>query len=279
MKYYDGISSIIKNGEYIYNDYKITDFLGNGSFNNQYLAVKYNKKFFIKQYIYPVAKHKSFKKFIGNQKKIHLYLSKLNSDLIKKTIEVFEFQGYHFQIKNYYENAILLNDFISSNPKIIKRFEIVKQIIDSIYTIYSHKIVHTDLKPSQFLLIENKNIKLLDFDHVIIEKLNISSPGFTHNWHSPEHITNKNISYHSDIFTLGMIIYKTLTNIHPFYKEIQKRNYEKAILNKLSYTPINEIYKNTLPKTVADTIDSMMEPDYKNRPSIVEIKSVFLTYL
>ncbi|QCI27621.1 protein kinase domain-containing protein [Caminibacter pacificus] len=271
MKFWDGISSKIGINEAVKGkkkNYVINKFLGIGSFNNAYLA---NEKVFLKQYTYPIGKHKNFPKFKNRLKKIYDKINYLN--YTENIIELFEYKDHCF-IARKYEKAKTLKKYISRNPSIENRINLLKKLILPLFEIHQNGIIHTDLKPEQFLILEDKII-LIDFDHCIDEGLNINAPALTNYWYSPEHIKYENISFHSDVFTFGLIVYKLLTNIHPFYEMIKTGRYEEAILNKKGYVPINQIYKNTLPTHLAECIDFMIEPDFKNRPTTSEVYDVF----
>ncbi len=272
MKFWNGVSSKIGVNEVVKGqkqNYVINKFLGVGSFNNSYLV---NDHFFLKQYTYPIEVHDGFYEFKNRLEKIY---GKVNNLLFTENIiEIFEYKGYCFISRRYEKNAKTLKKFISQNPSIKDRLNLLKKIALPFFEIHQNGIVHTDLKPEQFLILEDKII-LIDFDHCIDEGLNIYAPAMTNYWYSPEHI-KRDISFYSDVFTFGLIVYKLLTNIHPFYEMIKKGEYEKAILNKEGYIPINKIYKNTLPKDLAKCIDSMLEPDFRNRPLSNEIYEIFV---
>ena len=271
MIFWDGVSSKIEISNAVKGNkdiYIVNRFLGIGSFNNSDLA---NGNVFLKQYTQPIKKHENFLKFKYRLEKIYTKINNLT--FTENIIEIFEYEEYCF-IARGYEKAKTLKKFISQNPSINDRIELLQKLILPLFEIHQNDIVHTDLKPEQFLILEDKII-LIDFDHCIDEGLNIYAPAKTNYWYSPEHLKNV-ISFHSDVFSFGLIVYKLLTNIHPFYKKIKEGKYEEAILKKSEYIPINEIYKNTLPIHLADCIDSMLEPDFKNRPSTAEIYEIFI---
>jgi len=271
MTFWNGVDSKIRNFQAVKSNnrlYIIEKFLGVGSFNNSYLV---NGNIFLKQYTYPLKHHKKYLFFAENLKKVY---SKINN--LKHTeniIETFEFKE-HFFISRKYEKAVSLKKYILQNPKITDRLELLSKLTEPLREIHNEGIVHTDLKPAQFLLLENRDVMLIDFDHCIDKSLGVYNPGSSAYWYSPEHIKNENISFHSDVFTFGMIVYNFLTNIHPFYEMIKRGKYNEAILNKKEYIPINVIYKNNLPADLAQCIDAMMEPDYNNRPEMIEIENV-----
>ena len=72
--------------------------------------------------------------------------------------------------------------------------------------------VHRDLKPSNIFVLEDDSVKIIDFGvaHMADARTN-STPKGTLLYMSPEQIQLKPVSALSDIFTLGVVAYETLT--------------------------------------------------------------------
>ena len=110
-----------------------------------------------------------------------------------------------------------LRKFLIKTPISHKRaLEIVLQISYALLHLHSHGIVHRDLKPENVIITESGDIKLIDFglaqflqaqdmDKITQGRMIFGTP----NYMSPEQKqASDNISYGSDIFSLGIITYE-----------------------------------------------------------------------
>jgi len=79
-------------------------------------------------------------------------------------------------------------------------------------------IVHRDVKPANIMVVSKTEVKLSDFGAAYLQKalstqiLNIGSPAYM----SPEQISAKALTQHSDMFSLAVVLYELLTGHQPF---------------------------------------------------------------
>jgi len=81
-----------------------------------------------------------------------------------------------------------------------------------------HGVIHCDIKPANILIADDTNIKISDFgaaqydeaEHTALQ--GIGSPAYM----SPEQVQEKEVSYHTDIYSLGVVMYQMLTGKLPF---------------------------------------------------------------
>ncbi|MGH8676505.1 MAG: serine/threonine-protein kinase [Burkholderiales bacterium] len=79
-------------------------------------------------------------------------------------------------------------------------------------------IVHRDIKPANIMVASGTNIKVADFGAAYLHKAQeteiaiIGSPFYM----SPEQVTRQPLSYHSDMFALGVVLYELFTGQRPF---------------------------------------------------------------
>ncbi|KAF9281400.1 Dual-specificity kinase, spindle pole body (SPB) duplication and spindle checkpoint function [Mortierella alpina] len=101
-----------------------------------------------------------------------------------------------------------------------------EQMLEAVQTIHEEKIVHTDLKPANFLLVEG-SLKLIDFgiaNTIANDTTNIHREGQlgTANYMAPESITSNPLSGDrkmgraSDVWSLGCILYQMVYGKTPF---------------------------------------------------------------
>lgn len=116
-------------------------------------------------------------------------------------------------------------------PSLEKVRTICQGIIQSLRVFQRLGMVHRDLKPENIIIDDNADshiksngqIKLIDFGTVQVSGLNeISSllkeecPVGSVDYIAPEYLMDSQGSYHSDLFSLGVIIYEMLTGQQPF---------------------------------------------------------------
>jgi eukaryotic-like serine/threonine-protein kinase len=81
-----------------------------------------------------------------------------------------------------------------------------------------HGVIHCDIKPANILISEDTNIKISDFGAALYEEAQhtqlkgIGSPAYM----SPEQVQEKEVSYHTDIYSLGVVMYQMLSGKLPF---------------------------------------------------------------
>jgi eukaryotic-like serine/threonine-protein kinase len=103
---------------------------------------------------------------------------------------------------------------------------IFDQILDGLAAAHAAGIVHRDLKPQNIFLLsasrDTARVKILDFglaQDPFPAKTRITRPGLacgTVQYMSPEQLAGARVAPTSDLFTVAVLIYETLTARHPF---------------------------------------------------------------
>lgn len=286
--YWSGVSTLIKNGEIIKSnsfEYKILALINDGA------SLVYKAKrddgieVFLKQFRNPTRTQNGFSDFIDFHYKVFHKLKELGN-IVENNYEYFEYKNSHFQAKELLKGNDLEKIIWKEKPSFIDRFHIAIMILGILKVMHSKGIIHSDLKPQQIFITKDENliykyrVKFIDFDHCIIPKLSLSRPAGTSEWKSPEHVNNKTISYHSDVYTIGAIIYTLLTGgKQPYSHSIKNDTYDTDILSKKGYHSLMEVYHGKFFQDISDMVDRMLDPDPIKRPTAKEVHSLFVKSL
>ncbi|KAM4865934.1 dual specificity protein kinase TTK isoform 2-T6 [Thomomys bottae] len=211
------------------------------------------------------------------------YLNKLqqHSD---KIIRLFDYEITDQYIYMVMEcGNIDLNSWLKKKKSINpwERKSYWKNMLEAVHTIHQHGIVHSDLKPANFLIVDGM-LKLIDFgianqmqpDTTSIVK---DSQVGTINYMPPEAIkdmsssregkSKSKISPKSDVWSLGCILYYMTYGKTPFQHIINQISKLQAIID-----PNHEIEFPDIPeKDLQDVLKCCLVRDPKQRMSIPEL--------
>lgn len=140
--------------------------------------------------------------------------------------DIGEHEGINFIVMEYIEGVPLEEIIKKKKPFSLK--EKIRIIILTARTLhYAHQrgVVHRDIKPANIMLIDDLQIKIMDFGIAQLsskETLVKTQPGLvlgTPSYMSPEHLSGEPLSRQSDVFSLGVFSYELLTGEKPFKAE------------------------------------------------------------
>jgi serine/threonine protein kinase len=153
---------------------------------------------------------------------------------------------------------------VSPTPPLFATLYFLHEILQVLAYAHQRKIIHRDLKPSNMMVDKIGRIKLLDFGIArnAGATQDMTLPGSvlgTAAYMSPEQITGKKVTLHSDLFSLGIIAFEMLTGKHPFRGETMELT-TQYILNV-------KIHKNLFPKQVPHALRRFVCKILEKKPS------------
>jgi len=260
-------------------DYKIIETLGQGSFGSAYKVINKNSNYtyVIKRILLKGANNEEIKA-IQNEAKV---LSSIDSEYIVKYYDSFS-DNESFNIVMEYCDGLDLRKYINEHKeknKLIEKdlvYHIILDICKGLKEIHNKKLIHRDLKPDNLFLTKDLKVKIGDFG--IAKELNNSNEyaktqAGTMLYMAPEIINGEKYNKKVDIWALGCIIHELCTlnfcfesnSINGLVDKIVKSNHEQININ---------IYGNDL----QNLINSLLNIDYKKRPTVEEILKIINKY-
>nr|CAD7457411.1 unnamed protein product [Timema tahoe] len=161
------------------------------------------------------------------------------------------------------------------------------EMLTAVKYIHDNEVIHSDLKPSNFLVVKGR-LKLIDFGISSSVQCDATSvlkdqAMGTINYMSPEAIVDTQdfssraqyrISYRSDVWSLGCILYYMIYGRTPFQHIRQPYAKVAAITD-----PNSQVQYPPAPRLLTNVVQSCLVFDPKKRPTVADLLSVpFFTW-
>jgi serine/threonine protein kinase len=126
---------------------------------------------------------------------------------------------FNYLVMRYVENSITLNELIQGEISTDKLLDYIIQVADALNYAHERRMIHRDVKPSN-ILIDDKWALLSDFGLVKMSEastqLTRTGTGMgTPAYMSPEQVNGSKVDHRTDIYALGIILYRVLTGAIP----------------------------------------------------------------
>jgi serine/threonine protein kinase len=128
----------------------------------------------------------------------------------------------------------------------------------------SQGIVHRDIKPANIMIAEGTEVKIADFGAAFLKKSQVvqtaamGSPYYM----SPEQIQGKEVTFHSDMYSLGVVLYELLVGDRPFAAANIEALMQKIIGEEV---PPPSAKRADLPKPLDGLVLRALKKDPKQR--------------
>ena len=150
---------------------------------------------------------------------------------------------YDYAIMQYYSDGNLARLLADHPLSLNQKLDIAKGILKGIGFLHSNRVLHRDLKPSNILISTNRNNvfipKITDFG---LSKLyggdasawDQSFEGGTIEYTSPEQLKGEKVSFNSDLWSYGVLLFELFEGRKPFYGGNNKVSPDVRRLNVLT---------------------------------------------
>lgn len=186
--------------------------------------------------------------------------------------EIGEADGVHFIAMQYVEGLTLSEKIKQEPPGFALVLDWAIQICEAIEEAHLQGIIHRDLKPQNIMVTDQGQIKILDFGiaktvhqqrHPGAES--ITDTGVimgTIHYMSPEQALGKQVDHRSDIFSIGVLLFESVTGRLPFRGDSTLETLQK-ILHQIPESPTR--MNPSIPSDFERIIMKCMEKDPANR--------------
>ena len=132
--------------------------------------------------------------------------------------------GTPWFVMEYVEGVPLTHYCQKYNCTIERRLQLFRQVCEAVQYAHAHAVIHRDLKPTNIFVKADGGVRLLDFG-IAKQVESMDSPAdqtrtvlrmMTPAYASPEQIRGDSIGVHTDVYSLGVILFELLTDRLPF---------------------------------------------------------------
>ncbi|MGM0410463.1 MAG: Stk1 family PASTA domain-containing Ser/Thr kinase [Bacillota bacterium] len=252
-------------GKVLNNRYKIKNELGKGG-----MAIVYEAKDLLLDREVAIkmlrSEHVSDKNFIEKFHHEAKAVARLSHPNVVSIFDIGQDEDKHYLVMEDIKGKNL-KDIIKSRGKIpiAEALDITNQILSALKVAHKKDIIHCDIKPHNILITPDKQVKVTDFG---IAKAVSATTTMTDtimgsaNYFSPEQAKGGDIKAHSDLYSVGVVLYEMLTGEVPFKADSPISVALKHI--KESATPPKEINEK-IPVQLNDFILKALSKDPENR--------------
>jgi len=235
--------------------YRVLRTLGVGGMGEVYLAERADAEF--EQQVAIKVVHGSLRGVQSRLKIERQILAQLDHPNIAHLLDGGSLPDGTAYIVMEYVDGIPIDAYCDSNRlDILARLRLFQTVCAAVHYAHQNLIVHRDLKPSNILVTAAGIPKLLDFgiaklldEHqarqhtlaVTLADIRLMTPDHA----SPEQVRGQAITTASDIYVLGVLLYKLLTGTSPFFiASMRLTDIERAICEKDPLPPSHAIAMN-----------------------------------
>ncbi|MEM7351920.1 MAG: serine/threonine-protein kinase, partial [Acidobacteriota bacterium] len=207
--------------------YRLLEVLGRGGLSTVYLAERADDQYLAQAALKIVSHGMDSKDLQDRLRQERQILASLDHPNIARLLDGGTTRdGQPFFVMEYIEGQDLESYCDSHQLSVEQRLRIFRQVCDAVNYAHRNLIVHRDIKPGNILVTDKGVPKLLDFG---IAKILDPEPGLqlaettltgrrllTPQFASPEQMRGEALTTATDVYSLGVVLYRLLTGRHPY---------------------------------------------------------------
>jgi serine/threonine protein phosphatase PrpC len=156
------------------------------------------------------------------------------------------------------------------NPDLDSVRDIAEQIVKGLHAFHRLEMLHQDLRPQNIMIDQSGTVKIIDFGSARVAGVVEAAPGSIHDgilgtaqYSAPEYFVGDRGTWHSDLFSLGVIVYQMLTGRLPYGTEVSKIR-SPMQQRRLRYVPASEI-NSQVPEWMDQALRKAVHPSPMKR--------------
>jgi eukaryotic-like serine/threonine-protein kinase len=265
-------------GETVAERYELEELVGHGGMSSVYRA----HDSLLERYVALKVLHEQYSKdddFVERFKREARSVAQLQHPNIVTVIDRGEQDGRQYIVFEYIEGENL-KEFVVRKGRLQVReaLEIAIEVARALGFAHEHGLVHRDVKPQNVLLNGDGRAKVTDFGiaRSLDVEQGVTQTGTvlgTSNYIAPEQASGKRVDQHSDVYSLGVVLYEMLTGDVPFPGE----SFVAVALKHVNEPPPSVLDgRGDIPLRVAEAVDRALEKDPERRFPTMEAFAVEL---
>lgn len=156
-----------------------------------------------------------------------------------------------------------------SQDRITAVITVAIHLAEALQYLHEHDVVHRDIKSANVLVRKDRSACLIDFGSAIMPGLTATPGHFlgTYTYASPEQIRDQAVDHRTDIYSMGVLLYRMLTGRRP----LEAENTQDLIEMHLRQRPLAvSHWVHGLPTSIIFLLDSMLEKEAEHRPQTAQ---------
>jgi eukaryotic-like serine/threonine-protein kinase len=254
-------------GETVAKRYELEELVGRGGMSSVYRA----HDSLLERYVALKVLHEQYSKdedFVERFKREARSVAQLQHPNIVTVIDRGEQDGRQYIVFEYVEGENLKELVVRRGRlEVREALEIAIEVAHALGFAHEHGLVHRDVKPQNVLLNGDGRAKVTDFGiaRSLDVEQGVTQTGTvlgTSNYIAPEQASGKHVDQHSDVYSLGVVLYEMLTGELPFPGE----SFVAVALKHVNEAPPSVVdVRGDIPPRVAEAVDRALEKEPKRR--------------